>query len=83
MCDVCLQETLISAGNSHVSREELPTVVDMLVTVFLAMLLMIAGIGRAAMSDLQLNEKFNDRTLSGREGRHSMRKQLHHQVNAI
>ena len=57
--------------------------VDMLVTLFLAMLLMIAGMGRAAMSDLQVTGKVKDRTLGSREGRHNMRKQLHHQVKAI
>lgn len=56
---------------------------DMLVTAFLAMLLVIAGIGGAAETDLQVNGKLNDRTLSGREGRHNVRKQLRHQVNAI
>lgn len=64
-------------------REEQSTVVDMLVTLFLAMLLMIAGMGRAAMSDLQVTGKVKDRTLGSREGRHNMRKQLHHQVKAI
>lgn len=54
--------------------------VDMLVTLFLSMLLMIAGIGKAAASDLQANRKVDDRTLGSREGRRNMRKQLHHQV---
>lgn len=57
--------------------------VDMLVTAFLAMLLMIAGIGGAAETDLQVNGKLNDRSLSSREGRQNMRKQLRHQVKAI
>lgn len=57
--------------------------VNMLVTLFLAMLLMIAGIGRAAVSDLQVTGRFNDRTLGSREGRHKMRKELHHQVKAV
>lgn len=61
-------------------REERSTVVDMLVTLFLSMLLMIAGIGKAAASDLQANRKVDDRTLGSREGRRNMRKQLHHQV---
>lgn len=65
------------------SREEQSTVVNMLLTLFLAMLLMIAGIGRAAVSDLQATGKFNDRTLGCKEGRHKMRKELHHQVKAI
>lgn len=65
------------------SREEQSPVVDMLVTAFLAMLLMIAGIGGAAETDLQVNGKLNDRTLSSREGRHNVRKQLRHQVKAI
>lgn len=63
------------------SREEQSTVVNMLLTLFLAMLLMIAGIGRAAVSDLQATGKFNDRTLGCKEGRHKMRKELHHQVS--
>lgn len=57
--------------------------VNMLVTLFLAMLLVIAGIGRAAVSDLQITGKVVDRTLGSREGRHIMRRQLHHQVKAI
>ncbi|XP_029700360.1 pro-FMRFamide-related neuropeptide VF isoform X3 [Takifugu rubripes] len=54
----------------------------MLVTAFLAMLLMIAGIGGAAETDLQVNGKLNDRTLSSREGRHNVRKQLRHQIKS-
>lgn len=65
------------------SREEQASVDDMLVTAFLAMLLMVAGIGRAAASDLQGNGKFNDRSLSAREGRRNTRKQAHHQVKVI
>lgn len=65
------------------SREELSPVADMMVTAFLAMLLMIAGIGGAAEADLQVNGKLNDRTLSSREGRQNVRKQLRHQVKAI
>lgn len=65
------------------SKEEQSAVVNMLVTLSLAMLLMIAGIGRAAVSDLQITGKVNDITLGRTEGRHIMRKQLHHQVKAI
>lgn len=65
------------------SREEQSPVADMLVTAFLAMLLMIAGIRGAAEADLQVNRKLNDRTLSSREGRQNVRKQLRHQVKAI
>lgn len=68
------QETLISVGIRQVSREEQSAVVDMLVTLFLAVLLMIAGTGKAAVSDLQVNGKVHFR---------NMRKQLHHQVKAI
>lgn len=55
----------------------------MLVTLFLAMLLMTAGVGKAAVSDLQVTGKVNDRTLGSREGRQNMKKQLHHQVKAL
>lgn len=65
------------------SREEQSPVADMLVTAFLAMLLMTAGIGGAAETDLQVNGKLNDRTLSSTEGRQNVRKQLRHQVKAI
>lgn len=65
------------------SREEQSPVADMLVTAFLAMLLMIAGIGGAAETDLQVNGKLNDRTLSNTEGRQNVRKQLRYQVKAI
>lgn len=65
------------------SREERSPAVDMLVTAFLAMLLVFAGIGGAAETDLQVNGKWNDRTLSSKEGRHNVRKQLRHQVKAL
>lgn len=65
------------------SREEQSPVADMLVTAFLAMLLMIAGIGGAAETDLQVNGKLNDRTLSSREGRQNVRKQPLHQVSYL
>lgn len=65
------------------SGEEQSTVVDMLVTLLLGMLLMSAGVGRAAVSDLQVTGKVNDAALGSRNGRNHMRKQLHHQVKAI